>query len=132
MRFMLDTNICIYIIRQKPVKILERLTALSFADIGISSITLAELEYGVAKSSKPQQNRIALNGFLAPIEIAPFDARAAAHYGESRCFLEKRGNVIGAMDMLIAAHASSLSVTLVTNNIREFKRIPGLQVENWI
>jgi tRNA(fMet)-specific endonuclease VapC len=132
MRFILDTNICIYIIRQKPVKILERLTSLSFADIGISSVTLAELEYGVVKSSKPQQNRLALNGFLAPIEIAPFDASAAAHYGELRCFLEKRGKVIGAMDLLIAAHASSLSVTLVTNNIREFKRIPDLQVENWV
>jgi tRNA(fMet)-specific endonuclease VapC len=132
MRFMLDTNICIYIIRQKPFKVLERLTTLSFADIGISSVTLAELEYGVIKSSRPQQNRLALNGFLAPIEIAPFDARSAAHYGELRCFLEKKGKVIGAMDMLIAAHASSLSVTLVTNNICEFKRIPDLQIENWI
>jgi tRNA(fMet)-specific endonuclease VapC len=132
MRYMLDTNICIYIIRQKPVAVLKRFTALSFADIGISAITLAELEYGVAKSSRPQQNRIALSGFLAPIEIAPFDAQATVHYGEIRCFLEKRGKVIGAMDLLIAAHARSLSVPLVTNNLREFKRIPDLQVENWI
>ena len=129
---MLDTNICIYIIRKKPVEVLERITELSFADIGISSITLAELEYGVAKSSRPQQNRLALNAFLAPIEIAPFDARAAAHYGEIRCLLEKKGKVIGAMDMLIASHAGSMPVTLVTNNIREFKRIPDLQIENWV
>jgi tRNA(fMet)-specific endonuclease VapC len=116
----------------KSAAVLERLTALSFADIGISAVTLAELEYGVAKISRPQQNRIAFNGFLAPIEIAPFDARATAHYGEIWCLLEKRGKVIGAMDLLIAAHAVSLSVTLVTNNLREFKRIPDLQVENWI
>jgi len=91
MRYMPDNNICIYIIRQTPAAVLERLTALSFADIGISAVTLAELEYGVAKSSRPQQNRIAFNGFLAPIEIAPFDARATAHYGEIWCLLEKRG-----------------------------------------
>jgi tRNA(fMet)-specific endonuclease VapC len=132
MRFMLDTNICIYIIRKKPVKILERFRTLSPSDIVISSVTLAELEYGVAKSSSPLQNRTALNGFLAPLEIVSLDDRAASHYGEIRSYLERQGKVIGAMDLLIAAHARSLSLILVTNNVREFKRIPELQVENWI
>jgi tRNA(fMet)-specific endonuclease VapC len=131
MRFMLDTNICIYIIKKKPVDVLERFKTYSISDIAISSVTLAELEYGVAKSSTPQQNRTALAGFLAPLVIAPFDDRAAIHYGEIRSFLERKGKPIGAMDLLIASHARSLSTTLVTNNLREFKRIPGLRVENW-
>ena len=129
---MLDTNICIYIIRKKPVKILERFRTLSPSDIVISSVTLAELEYGVAKSSSPLQNRTALNGFLAPLEIVSLDDRAASLYGEIRSYLERQGKVIGAMDLLIAAHARSLALILVTNNVREFKRIPELQVENWV
>lgn len=132
MRFMLDTNICIYIIKKKPLKVLERLRTLNVTDVAISSITLSELEYGVAKSSQPEQNRDALSAFLVPLEIIPFDQRAAYHYGEIRTFLEKKGIVIGAMDMLIASHAVSLSVTLVTNNLREFKRIPELRLENWV
>ena len=132
MRFMLDTNICIYIIKKKPLKVLERLRTLNVTDVAISSITLSELEYGVAKSSQPEQNRDALSAFLVPLEIIPFDQRAAYHYGEIRTFLEKKGIVIGAMDMLIASHAVSLSVTLVTNNMREFKRIPELRLENWV
>jgi tRNA(fMet)-specific endonuclease VapC len=131
MRYLLDTNICIYIIKKKPRKVLARLTSLDIRDVGISSITLSELEYGVAKSSHPQQNRDALNAFLAPLEIASYDQLAAHHYGRIRSLLEKKGLLVGAMDMLIAAHAMGLSTTLVTNNIREFKRIPGLSVENW-
>ena len=92
---------------------------------------MAELEYGAAKSSRPEQNRQALSLFLTPLEILPYDDRAAVHYGEIRSQLEKKGKVIGAMDMLIAAHARSLGLTLVTNNTREFKRIPHLEVENW-
>jgi tRNA(fMet)-specific endonuclease VapC len=132
MRFMLDTNICIYIIKRKPLQVLNKLRKCTIADVGISSITLSELEYGVAKSTKPTQNREALSNFLAPLEIIPFDDRAAFHYGEIRAYLERKGQPIGAMDMLIASQARSLSVTLVTNNTREFERIPKLSLENWV
>ena len=137
MRFMLDTNsaftsMCIYIIKRKPHQVLERLERIEISDVAISSITLAELEYGVVKSSRPEQNRDALSGFLSPLEILPFDDRAAFQYGKIRTYPESNGQVIGAMDMLIASHAISLSLVLVTNNIREFERIPELQLENWV
>ena len=132
MHYLLDTYICIYIIRKKPAQVLQRLTALDIADVGISSITLAELEYGIEKSSRPDKNRSALNNFLAPLEILPFDDRAAEHYGKIRRFLGKKGTTIGAMDMLIAAHALSVKATMVSNNTREFARIPNLALENWV
>jgi tRNA(fMet)-specific endonuclease VapC len=131
MLYLLDTNICIYIIRKKPPKVLDQLCAIKAFEVGISSITLAELEYGVAKSSRPAQNRDALIGFLAPLTILSFGNEAAAIYGMLRAWLEKAGKPIGPMDMLIAAHALSLSTTLVTNNTREFERVPGLKLENW-
>jgi len=132
MPLMLDTNICIYLIKGKPPQVLSRLNNFKPGDVSVSSITLSELEYGVAKSSKPQQNRDALDAFLAPLEILPFNAEAAFRYGQIRAFLEKEGKLIGAMDMLIAAHAVAASMTLVTNNIKEFGRIPGLRLENWL
>lgn len=132
MRFMLDTNICIYIIKKKPLQVLNRFRTFDVADIGVSSITLSELEYGVEKGTKRQQNREALMAFLGPLEIAFYDDLAAHHYGDIRALLEKTGRLVGAMDLLIAAHARSLSVPLVTNNVSEFKRIPGLSVENWL
>jgi tRNA(fMet)-specific endonuclease VapC len=132
MRYLLDTNICIYIIKKKPLPALERFKTLKVSDVGISAITLAELEYGVAKSSRPEQNREALTGFLTPLEILPFDEQASNHYGDIRTYLERKGITIGSMDLLIASHARSLSIPLVTNNIQEFKRIPGLQLENWL
>jgi tRNA(fMet)-specific endonuclease VapC len=132
MRLMLDTNICIYLIKGKPTQALSRLKEFNLGDVFVSSITLSELEYGVAKSGNPQQNRDALDAFLAPLEILPFSGEAAYRYGQIRAFLEKEGKVIGAMDMLIAAHAVSASMTLVTNNIKEFGRIPGLRLENWL
>jgi tRNA(fMet)-specific endonuclease VapC len=131
MRYMLDTNICIYIIREKPIKVLKKLRVFDLSDIVISAITHSELEYGVAKSTRRKENHEALIKFLAPLEILPYDDKAAADYGQIRTHLEKKGTVIGAMDMLIGAHARSITVTLVTNNPREFKRIPGLRVENW-
>ena len=131
MRYMLDTNICIYIIREKPIKVLKKLRTFDLSDIVISAITHSELEYGVAKSSRRKENREALIKFLAPLEIIPYDDKAAVDCGQIRTHLEKKGTVIGAMDMLIGAHACSIPVTLVTNNPREFKRIPGLRVENW-
>jgi tRNA(fMet)-specific endonuclease VapC len=132
MRFMLDTNICIYIIKKNPPQAAERVRALSPFEIGISSVALAELEYGVAKSSTPERNKEALASFLAPLEIAPFDDFAAIHYGEIRAHLEKGGLSIGAMDLMIASHARSLDVILVSNNLKEFQRVPGLKVENWV
>lgn len=131
MRYLLDTNICIYIIKQRPKKVIENIRALSVGEVAVSAITLAELEYGAAKSSRPEQNRDALIAFTAPFEILPFDDNASLHYGEIRASLEISGQVIGAMDMLIAAHARSRSLTLVTNNSREFQRVHGLVIENW-
>jgi tRNA(fMet)-specific endonuclease VapC len=128
---MLDTNICIYIIRKRPKSVLRRLQRYRVSDIGVSAITLSELEYGVAKSTMPQQNKLALAEFLAPIEILPYDDMTARQYGELRAHLEKRGTPIGSLDMLIAAHALSLKCTLVTNNEVEFQRVPGLRIENW-
>jgi tRNA(fMet)-specific endonuclease VapC len=129
---MLDTDSCIFIIRRKAQAIRERFEACTVGDIGISTITLAELEYGAEKSSQPKRNREALEQFICALDIAPFDRRATLHYGKIRVSLEKKGQCIGGMDLLIAAHARSLGVTLVTNNEREFKRVPGLHVENWI
>jgi len=129
--FLLDTNICIYLIKKKPANVLRRLQKYYIADIGISCITLSELEYGIQKSSQPFRNRIALAEFLAPFDILAFDDNAALEYGKIRWDLEQRGQTIGGMDLLIAAHALSNQCTLVTNNEREFMRIPGLNVENW-
>lgn len=132
MKYMLDTNICIYLIRKKPVQVLKRLQKNDISDICISSITLAEMEYGIAKSSSTLQNRMALVEFLAPVEILPFDENAALKYGQLRADLEKQGKPVGAYDMLIAAHALSEKLTLVSNNTREFSRIHGLTLENWV
>ncbi|HEY9879785.1 MAG TPA: type II toxin-antitoxin system VapC family toxin [Leptolyngbyaceae cyanobacterium] len=131
MQYLLDTNICIYLIKQKPPRVLARFKTLSLSDIGISSITVAELEYGVCKSQQQEKNRSALMQFLIPLEIVEFDQAAATTYGSIRSDLEVRGLVIGSMDMLIAAHALSLGVTLVSNNVREFSRIANLSLENW-
>ena len=131
MKYMLDTNICIYLIKQKPEKVLRHFKTHSIGDIGISSITLAELRFGVEKSQQIQNNRQALDEFTLPLEIADFDERAAMTYGAVRAALEKAGTPVGSMDMLIGAHALSLDVTLVTNNIREFKQIKNLKVVDW-
>ena len=121
----------IYLIKKKPAKLLERLCEKPISDVGISSITYSELEYGVCKSLQQARNRSALIRFLTPFEVADYDDRAAVDYGSIRSDLEFRGEPIGSMDMLIAAHARSLGCTLVTNNTREFGRVSGLKVENW-
>jgi len=131
MRYMLDTNTCIYLIKQKPEKVLRHFKAHSVGDIGISSITLAELRYGVERSQQVQKNRQALEEFTLPLEIAYFDEAAAEVYGSVRAGLEKAGTPVGSMDMLIGAHALSLGITLVTNNLREFKKIKNLKVVDW-
>lgn len=132
MKYMLDTNTCIYIIKRKPLKVIERFKQTDISQIGISSITLSELLYGVSKSSKPEQNQIALTQFVAPLEILPYDDGAAQCYGELRAGLEKQGTPIGSLDMLIAAHAISLNSALITNNENEFIRIPNLKIDNWV
>jgi tRNA(fMet)-specific endonuclease VapC len=129
--YLLDTNICIYIIKRKPVQVFERFKKLSFGTIGISSITLAELQYGIMKSSIPERNREALEIFLTPLEIIDFDYSATVEYGKIRAELERGGTPIGPLDTLIAAHAISLDLTLITNNEKEFSRIIGLKIENW-
>jgi len=131
MKYLLDTNICIYIIKQKPLIVLEKFKSCEIGDIGISVITLSELEYGVEKSLNPNKNKKALRDFLLPIEILDFDSVASEVYGKIRSYLEKEGTPIGAMDMLIAAHALSLGLPVITNNEKEFQRVPGLHVENW-
>lgn len=130
-KYLLDTNVCIYVIRKRPDSVLARLRRMRVTEVGISSITLSELEYGVAKSLRPEANKLALTEFLAPIEVLPYDDMAAERYGRIRVLLERQGNPIGSMDMLIAAHALSLDSILVTNNEAEFRRVPKLKIENW-
>ncbi len=132
MNYLLDTNICIYIIKKKPESVRQRFLKIPIGQIGISSITLAELHYGVKKSASPEKNLEALNQFLVPLEIYDFDFFGAMEYGDIRSGLEKMGLPIGPLDNLIAAHAKSLGFTLVTNNEKEFSRVVGLKVENWV
>jgi tRNA(fMet)-specific endonuclease VapC len=131
MKYMLDTNICIYLIKQKPVQVMKRFSACAIGEIGVSSITVSELWYGVAKSARRKVNARALAQFLLPLSIAAFDEADAEAYGTLRTALEQKGQPIGALDMLIAAHAVSMGVVLVTNNAREFSRVPRLIIENW-
>lgn len=131
MKYMLDTNICIYIIKEKPQKVINKFKTLDIGDVCISSITLAELEYGVEKSDYKEKNKVALAGFLSSIEILPFSDKAASEYGKIRANLERQGNIIGAYDLMIGAHALSENITLVTNNMKEFQKIDNLSLENW-
>ncbi len=130
-RYLLDTNICIYVINSRPREVLDRFKNESMGSIGISSVSAAELAYGVAKSGSAR-NREALAMFLAPLDVLPFDEAAIWHYGKLRSDLEKRGEPIGALDTLIAAHALATDTILVTNNTREFSRVKGLRLENWV
>lgn len=132
MKYMLDTNICIYLIKKKPKTVLERFKELNIGDICISSITFAELEYGVAKSQHSTKNKIALTKFLSAIEILPYTGESAADFGKIRAYLEKKGQIIGAYDLMIASHALAENLILVTNNVKEFKRVPNLKIENWV
>jgi tRNA(fMet)-specific endonuclease VapC len=129
---MLDTNICIAIIKQKPKDILQKFSAYQVGDICISSVTLPDLRYGVAKSKYQEKNQAALDEFILPLEVVDFDEPATMYYGTLRASLEKQGTPIGALDMMIAAHALSLNVSLVTSNTKEFSRVLGLQVIDWI
>lgn len=131
MKWLLDTNVCIAVIRQRPQQVLRRLRGKQVGHVGLSSITLAELEFGAARSQHAAQARAALREFLLPLELAPFDDAAAQAYGTVRAALEKKGRPIGPLDTLIAAHTMALGAVLVTNNTREFRRVPGLSVDDW-
>jgi tRNA(fMet)-specific endonuclease VapC len=132
MAWMLDTNTCIYLVKQKPVSVLEKFKTIPPGQIALSVITIAELEYGARKSAAVEKNLTALHRFSIPFEILPFDYNATVEYGIIRAELESKGTPIGSLDTLIAAHAKSLNYTLVTNNEKEFRRVNGLQVENWV
>ena len=132
MKYLLDTNIIAYIINERPPEVISKFLSLSKDEIFISSIVVAELWYGVAKSHKKEQNKIALEEFLAPLTIVDFDFTAAKFYGLIRADLEAKGLIIGSNDILIASHALSLGLILVTNNTKEFERVNGLKLENWV
>jgi tRNA(fMet)-specific endonuclease VapC len=133
MKYILDTNICIYIINEKPDKVLRKFELYPVYEFGISSITQAELQYGVEKSNYKNTNQSALDEFLLPLTILPFHGKKLVTcYGEIRASLESKGQTIGPLDMLTAAHALSLDLTIVSNNIKEFSRIQNLKCENWI
>ena len=128
---MLDTNICIYVIKHKPEKVFQKLQTIHPEDVCISSVTYAELVHGVEKSIAVEKNRLALSMLLANMEILDFDVEAADCYGKIRAGLERKGTPIGPLDMMIAGHAQSLGYTIVTNNVKEFSRVAALKIENW-
>ena len=131
LRYMLDTNICIYVLKQHPPQLRD--TFEQHADrLCISSVTLAELMYGAEKSALTAQNLKVVEGFAARLEVLSFADKAAAHYGQIRAELEVSGSIIGPYDLMIAGHARSEGLVLVSNNIREFERVPGLRLENWV
>ena len=132
MKYMLDTNICIYIIKKKPEEVIKRFLKMKPDSIAISSITVSELYYGVAKSSKPNEKTIALEQFILPLTVINYNKEDSISYGKLRAKLEQKGKLIGAMDMLIAAQVLNRDLILVTNNEREFKKVEGLSVENWV
>jgi tRNA(fMet)-specific endonuclease VapC len=131
-KYLLDTNICIYISRRKPAGVLSRLQNLKPEDVGMSIVTYLELVYGAWKSERVEANLARIDQFRDLIPVQPLDAGVAEHYGRVRTELERAGTPIGAYDLMIAAHAMSLGLTLVTNNVREFRRVRGLRVENWV
>jgi len=132
MRWMLDTDTCIALIRQRPESVLKKLRGKSTGQVGISSITLGELAFGASKSSRSQESHAALGEFLLPLEVAEFNDTAAMCYGQVRAGLERAGTPIGPLDTLIAAHALAIEAILVSHNMREFKRVDGLRLEDWL
>jgi tRNA(fMet)-specific endonuclease VapC len=129
--YMLDTNICIYVIKNRPLGVREKFNALA-EQLCISSITLGELIYGAEKSARPIENLTTISHFMERMKILPFADKAAAHYGQLRAELERAGTPCGLHDMQIGAHARSEGLIVVTNNMREFTRMPGVRTENWV
>ncbi len=132
MRYLLDSNICIYIMKKHPREVIHKFKQHDPGVIGVSTITVSELQYGISKSRKPILNAQRVQEFLAPLEIIPYDEKAAAVYGHIRCQIEEHGKPLGPLDVLIAAHVLSRDLTLITNNEEEFRRINRLKVENWV
>ena len=130
--YMLDTNICSYILKQRPRNVLERFEKIQPDQLCVSVVTYAELQYGIEKTSSKRVNQGVVDEFFARLQVLAWDEEAAQHYGKIRHYLEDRGTPIGNMDLMIAAHALSRKCKLVTNNLREFKRVPQLKIENWI
>jgi tRNA(fMet)-specific endonuclease VapC len=130
-KFLLDTNIVIYVLKKRPLEVLKIFNA-NASRMAISSITLSELIYGAEKSANIAKNLEAVEDFVSHLEVLPYDARASQHYGQIKAALEKKGKIIGENDIHIAAHAISQGLILVTNNLKEFKRVPNLALENWV
>lgn len=130
LKYMLDTNICIYVIKRRPIEVLETFNKFA-GTLCISSITYAELCHGVEKSTIPEHNRSQVEDFVSRLEILPYADKAAGHYGDIRATLERQGKTIGVNDLHIAAHARSEGLVVVTNNLKEFMRVDGLRLENW-
>lgn len=132
LKYLLDTNICIYIMNERPVEIIQKFKQFDVGEIGVSTITVSELYYGIEKSKNLKVNEQRVEAFLSPLDVIVYDDVAARVYGKIRVQLEQRGKPIGPLDQLIAAQALSKDLILVTNNEKEFKRIKGLKVENWV
>ena len=130
-KYLIDTNICIYIMNKRPMEIINKFKLFDVGEIGVSTITVSELQYGVSKSKKGRLNKQRIEEFLCPLEILPYDEIAAGVYGDIRIQLEKRGEPIGPLDLMIAAHALSRNLVLISNNEKELKRIKNLKVKNW-
>ena len=130
-KYLIDTNVCIYIMNKHPIGIIHKFKMFAVGEIGVSTITVSELQYGVSKSKNHRLNKQRIEEFLSPLEILPYDEIAASIYGDIRFQLEKRGEPIGPLDLLIAAHALSRNLVLISNNEKEFKRVKNLKVENW-
>jgi tRNA(fMet)-specific endonuclease VapC len=128
---MLDTNICIYVMKRYPQELRDKFNALA-AQLCVSSITLGELHYGAEKSARRVENLTAIEHFVARLDVLPFGEKAAAHYGQVRAELERAGTPCGPHDMQIGGHARSEGLIVVTNNMREFTRMPGVRAENWV
>ena len=131
MKYMMDTNICIYAIKNKSESVIRKILSQNPEDLCISVVTYAELMHGVEKSQAVEKNRIAMSLFLSAITVLDFDGEAAEAYGQKRAELERKGTPIDPMDLLIAGHARSQGLILVTNNTREFARVTGLRIEDW-
>ena len=132
MKYLLDTNICIYLMNHYPPEVLQKLRKVGVGKIALSSITVSELHYGARKSDRIKQNIQRIEEFIYPFDVLAYDEAASQEYGKIRAYLEKNGQVIGPLDMLIAAHALSRDLILITNNTKEFRRIKSLQIENWV
>jgi tRNA(fMet)-specific endonuclease VapC len=132
MKYLIDTNICIYIMNRSPIGVIKKFKQFEPGDIAISTISVSELQFGVSKSTRREENAIRLEEFLSPFEVLPYDQKAAKVYGGIRFQLESLGRPMGSLDMLIAAHALSQNLVLITNNEKEFKHVKSLKVENWV